>query len=75
MKIGMVGLGQFYNDFVRLFNLHPDVEEVVVADLYAERVLKLEETINTVAIVDLFYKSAELGEETIYITFCKLKYL
>ena len=38
MRIGIVGLGQFSDDFVRLFNLHPDVEEVVVADLDAERV-------------------------------------
>lgn len=38
MKIGIVGLGQFSDDFVRLFNLHPDVEEVVVADLDENRV-------------------------------------
>lgn len=38
MKIGIVGLGFFSDDFVRLFNIHPDVEEVVVADLDAERV-------------------------------------
>ena len=40
MKIGIVGLGAFSDDFVRLFNLHPDVEEVVVADLDEERVKK-----------------------------------
>ena len=38
MKIGIVGLGFFSDDFVRLFNLHPDVDEVVVADLDPERV-------------------------------------
>ena len=38
MKIGIVGLGQFSDDFVRLFNLHPDVEEVVVADLDESKV-------------------------------------
>ena len=38
MKIGLVGVGKFSDDFIRLFNLHPDVEEVVIADLYAERV-------------------------------------
>ena len=38
MKIGIVGLGLFSDDFVRLFNLHPDVEEVVVADLDSDRV-------------------------------------
>ncbi len=38
MKIGIVGLGKFSDDFVRLFKIHPDVEEVVVADLDEERV-------------------------------------
>ena len=38
MKIGIVGLGFFSDDFVRLFNLHPDVDEVVVADPDPERV-------------------------------------
>ena len=38
MKIGIVGLGFFSDDFVRLFNMHPDVDEVVVADLDADRV-------------------------------------
>ena len=28
MKIGIVGLGKFSDDFVRLFKIHPDVEEV-----------------------------------------------
>lgn len=38
MKIGIVGIGQFSDDFIRLFNLHPDVEEVVLADLVEDRV-------------------------------------
>ncbi|MEE1050214.1 MAG: Gfo/Idh/MocA family oxidoreductase [Clostridia bacterium] len=38
MKIGIIGLGAFSDDFVRLFNIHPDVEEVVVADLCEEKV-------------------------------------
>ncbi len=38
MKIGIVGLGLFSDDFVRLFNMHPDVDEVVVADLDESRV-------------------------------------
>lgn len=38
MKIGIVGLGLFSDDFIKLFQLHPDVEEVVVADLDEERV-------------------------------------
>lgn len=33
MKIGIVGLGAFSDDFIKLFKMHPDVEEVVVADL------------------------------------------
>ena len=38
MKIGVVGVGKFSDDFIRLFNIHPDVEEVVLADLDEERV-------------------------------------
>ena len=38
MKIGIVGLGDFSDDFIRLFKIHPDVEEVVVADLIDEKV-------------------------------------
>ena len=37
MKIGIVGLGGFSDDFVRLFKMHPLVEEVVVADIMKER--------------------------------------
>lgn len=40
MKIGIVGMGGFSDDFVKLFTLHPDVEEVVVADLDEERLHK-----------------------------------
>lgn len=38
IKIGVVGAGFFSGDFIRLFKLHPDVDEVVVADLMPERV-------------------------------------
>ena len=38
MKIGVVGVGNISDDFIRLFNIHPDVEEVVLADLDEERV-------------------------------------
>lgn len=38
IKIGVVGLGFFSDDFIRLFNLHPDVDEVAVADIVPERV-------------------------------------
>lgn len=37
IKIGVVGCGAFSADFIRLFNLHPDVEEVAVADVFEER--------------------------------------
>ncbi|UKI38464.1 MAG: hypothetical protein L6V93_11420 [Clostridiales bacterium] len=41
MKIGIVGLGYFFPMiFVRLFNIHPDVEEVVVADLDEKNALR-----------------------------------
>lgn len=43
MKIGIVGLGFFSDDFIRLFKMHPDVEEVVVADIDKNR---LETTMN-----------------------------
>ena len=33
IKIGIVGYGTFSRHFVELFKLHPDVDEVVVADL------------------------------------------
>lgn len=38
IKIGVVGAGLFSGDFIRLFKLHPDVEEVVIADVVPERV-------------------------------------
>ncbi len=38
VKIGIVGLGFFSDDFIGLFHQHPDVEEVVVCDLVKERV-------------------------------------
>ena len=38
IKIGVVGLGFFSDDFIRLFKLHPDVDEVAVADIVPERV-------------------------------------
>lgn len=37
IKIGVVGCGAFSADFIRLFNLHPDVDEVAVADVFEER--------------------------------------
>ena len=43
IKIGIVGLGKFSDDFVRLFNIHPDVDEVVVAELVEERIKQSKE--------------------------------
>ena len=37
IKIGVVGCGAFSADFIRLFNNHPDVDEVAVADVFEER--------------------------------------
>ena len=36
IKIGVVGCGAFSADFIRLFNDHPDVDEVAVADVFEE---------------------------------------
>ena len=37
MKIGICGAGQFAGSFIQLFNAHPLVDEVVIADLVPER--------------------------------------
>lgn len=37
IKIGVVGAGSFSDDFIRLFKIHPDVEEVAIADLDVEK--------------------------------------
>lgn len=37
MKIGVIGTGQFARSFIQLWQLHPDVEEVYVCDVVAER--------------------------------------
>ena len=37
LKLGIVGYGGFSRDFVQLFNKHPDVESLSVAELYEER--------------------------------------
>ena len=37
MKIGLCGMGRFGRVFLPLFKAHPEVEEVVVADLLADR--------------------------------------
>lgn len=40
IKIGIVGLGNFSDDFIRLFRLHPGVDDIVLCDLVPERVKK-----------------------------------
>ena len=37
IHIGVVGLGAFSSDFIKLFGMHPDVEEVAVCDLLPDR--------------------------------------
>ena len=37
MKIGVIGTGQFARSFISLWQLHPQVDEVYVTDLVAER--------------------------------------
>lgn len=37
LRIGIVGYGAFSRDFVHLFDIHPDVEKIYVADLVEER--------------------------------------
>ncbi len=37
VKIGFVGYGAFSRDFIRLFEMHPDVEKVCIAELFEER--------------------------------------
>ncbi len=38
LRIGIVGTGYFSDDFIRLFKMHPDVEEVALCDCVPERV-------------------------------------
>ena len=38
IKVGVVGLGNFGNDFMALFVGHPDIEEVVLCDRIEERI-------------------------------------
>jgi predicted dehydrogenase len=41
VSIGIVGAGQFAGSFATLFNVHPDVSEVLVTDLLPERASEL----------------------------------
>ncbi|MDO5477694.1 MAG: Gfo/Idh/MocA family oxidoreductase [Clostridia bacterium] len=40
IKVGVVGIGTFSDDFIRLFKMHPDVDDVILCDLVEERVKK-----------------------------------
>ena len=41
LKIGISGVGQFGPQFVPLFQAHPEVDEVVLADLFPDRLAKV----------------------------------
>ena len=43
LKIGISGVGQFGPQFVPLFQAHPEVDEVVLADLFPERLTRVAE--------------------------------
>ena len=43
IRIGIVGAGQFSDNFIRLFKAHPDVEEVALADLDNEKLAAKQE--------------------------------
>ena len=43
VSIGIVGAGQFAGQFATLFNVHPDVDRVVVTDLLPDRAAELVE--------------------------------
>jgi predicted dehydrogenase len=40
MKIGVIGTGQFAGSFIALWQLHPDVTEIVVTDLIPDRAIE-----------------------------------
>ena len=37
IRLGIVGVGAFAQGFIPLFNAHPDVDQVVLCDLHAEK--------------------------------------
>ena len=60
IRIGVVGVGNFSDDFIRLFLLHPDVEKVALADLDAER---LKTSGEKYGITDLYSSLDEMLKE------------
>ncbi len=44
MKIGICGVGGFGSQFIHLFKAHPQVEEVVLADLFPDRLAEIATT-------------------------------
>ena len=68
IRIGIVGVGNFSDDFIRLFLLHPDVEKVALADLDSER---LKASGEKYGITDLYPSLDEMLKE-LYNTYkCK----
>jgi len=51
LKIGITGAGEFGRHFMQLFSAHPDVDEVVLADLIPERAAAKAEKYNIKRIV------------------------
>ena len=45
IRIGVCGIGRFSPGFVRFWNAHPMVEEVVISDLLSDRAQKLAEEV------------------------------
>lgn len=62
IKIGIVGYGNFSRDFVRLFKLHPDVDEVCVADL-SEEYRELAKNDHNVRVFESFDEMLEKAPE------------
>ncbi|WP_432560848.1 Gfo/Idh/MocA family protein [Kineococcus sp. SYSU DK003] len=54
VSIGMVGAGQFAGQFAKLFNVHPDVEQVFATDVLPERARELVEREHLAGTFDSF---------------------
>ena len=54
ISIGLVGAGQFGSQFVKIFQLHPQVSSVVVTDVLGDRALELNDTQGLDGVVDSF---------------------
>ncbi len=54
ISIGIVGAGQFSSSFATLWDLHPNVHEVVITDLVPGRAQKLADSLSKARVVDTF---------------------